>query len=229
MSCMKFFACVFLLTICGCAAVKTVPLVFTPGSQIDTLSTAVSISIHNSAGSTGGHGYLIYRRPDQFHLVMLSPFGSTMLEAFALGDRLTLVYTSQKTAYTGSFDELADTSGMQEWRLLRWVMDADPSKQAGFNGSINRSIAQGGWETVTYESGLVTVKSTPAGDRVFYRDYVAFNGVPLPSELEIFNSRSDRIQLKLEEPEVNVALDATVFTPRLDEIKVYPLSALPVQ
>jgi hypothetical protein len=225
----KILACLLPLTISACAAVQKVPVVYTPGSLIKTLSSAVSLSVRSSAGSVAGHGYMVYRRPDQIHLVALSPFGTTLLEAFALNERITLVYPLQGVAYTGRFDELPDASGLQGWRLMRWVMDADPSEQSSKNGSIERALTQGGRETITYESGLVSAKSTTAGDRVFYRDYVLVNGVPLALELEIVNARADRFRLKLEEPEVNVPLDAAVFTPRLDGLTVLPLSALPVK
>jgi len=229
MRCIRILACLLPLLICSCAAVPKVPLVYTPGSVVETLSSAVSLSVRSSAGSSGGHGYMVYRRPDQVHLVVLSPFGTTLMEAFGLGDRLTLVYPSQGVAYTGRFDELPIESGLQGWRLMRWVMDADPSSQTDKTGSVERELAQGDRETVTYESGLVTAKSTSAGDQVFYRDYVLVNGIPLASELEILNGRADRIRLKLEEPEVNVALDAAVFVPRLEGLTVLSLSALPVK
>lgn len=228
MRCFKLFACLLSLLVSACATVPKA-LVFPPGSLVETLSTAVSLSVQSSAGSVGGHGYLVYRRPDQLHLVVLSPFGTTLLEAFALGERITIVYPSQGMAYTGRFDELPDASSLQGWRLMRWVMDADPSDQPGKTGSIDRPLLQGGRESVTYHSGLVTEKSTPAGDRVYYGDYELVNGVPLAEELIILNAREDRIRLKLEEPEVNGSLDATVFTPRLEGLTVLPLSDLPVK
>lgn len=229
---MRFFrilVCLLSLMISACAAVQKTPLVYTPGSRLETLSTAVSLSVRSSAGNVGGHGFMVYRRPDQIHLVVLSPFGTTVLEAFANGDRITLVYPSQGAAYSGRFDELPDVGGLQGWRLMRWVMDAEPSDQIGKTGSVERTLTQGGRETVTYEAGLVTAKSSTAGEQVNYRDYVVVNGVPLATDLEILNSRTDRIRLKLQEPEVNGTLDAAAFTPRLEGLNVLPFSALPVK
>ncbi|HEY3415955.1 MAG TPA: outer membrane lipoprotein LolB, partial [Armatimonadota bacterium] len=87
-----------LLLSSGCAITPHVALDYTPGVVVETLSSSVSLSIHTTDRSMGGHGYLVFRRPDQLHLVVLSPFGTTMLEAFALGEQITLVYPAQMTA-----------------------------------------------------------------------------------------------------------------------------------
>jgi hypothetical protein len=171
---------------------------------------------------------MIYHRPDRFHVVMLSPFGSTVLEAFALGEQLTLVFPSQTVAYTGRFDELPDGSGMQAWRLLRWVMDADPAETAGLTGAIERMARAGGRETVVYESGLVAAKTNVAGDRVSYRAHELVNGVPFATELEMQTVYNDKIRLVFNDPEINAALDGTAFVPRLDGMNVLPLSTLPL-
>lgn len=222
-----FALSLFLLT--SCATVGKQPLVYTPGSSVETLSASISLSVWTSAGNVSGNGLMIYRRPDQFHFVMLSPFGSTVLEAFALGDRLTLVYPSQSLAYSGHFDELPDGSGMQGWRLLRWVMDAKPSDTPTQSGTIQRMDGMIGAESVTFASGLVTAKETAAGDRVSYRGYALVNGVPLAAELDMKTMSNDRIKLVLEEPEVNTPLDKIAFAPRLDGMKLLPLSAMPRQ
>lgn len=220
--------CLLFLVITACATVQKQPIVPVPGSALDTLSTSVSLSLCTPNGTVSGHGLMTYRRPDQFHFVMLSPFGSTVLEAFALGERLTLVYPSQAVAYSGRFDELPNGSGMEGWRLLRWVMDAAPSTTAATNGTIQRTSSVVGPESVTYASGLVTHKATPSGDRVNYGAYELVNGVPFAAEMEMLTTRKDTIRLGFQEPEVNVALDVTDFTPRLDGMKLLPLSALPV-
>jgi hypothetical protein len=224
----QFFSWLALFFVTACAAVPKAPLVFTHGSAIDTLSTSVSLSIHSRAGSMSGNGVMIYRRPDRFHVVMLSPFGSTVLEAFALGEQLTLVYPSQAVAYTGRFDDLPDGSGMQGWRLLRWVMDADPAETTGLNGAVERTGRTGERETVVYGSGLVTAKTSVAGDRVAYRAHELVNGVPFATELEMQTVYNDQIRLVFNDPEINVALDGAAFVPRLDGMNVLPLSILPL-
>ncbi|ABK98584.1 LolA-like protein [Pelobacter propionicus] len=228
MNLLRVVTCLLFLFISACATVQKPPLVPVPGSSVDTLSSSVSLSLRTAGGTVSGNGLMTYRRPDQFHFVMLSPFGSTVLEAFALGDRLTLVYPSQAVAYSGRFEELPQGSGMAGWRLLRWVMDTAPSVMAGMSGTIQRSNSVVGSESVTFASGLVTHKTAPTGDRVSYGAYEMVNGVPFAGKLEMLTMDNDRILLGFQEPEVNLALDLSDFTPRLKGVKILPLSALPV-
>ena len=215
-----------LLLLTACATMPTPPIDYRPGAVVETLSSAVSLSIHTNDSSMGGSGYLVYRRPDQLHLVVLSPFGTTMMEAFALGDRITLIYPTRSTAYVGRFDELPDKGGLQGWSLMRWVMDADPHADRHLSGAVERISKLGFSEKVTYENGLVASKESTAGDRVNYGKYSAVNGVPIAAELELRNGRDDRIRIVLDEPELNTPLDAAVFAPRLDGLTVMPLSAI---
>lgn len=226
MSLSRILASLFLLLLTSCGTVRKQTLVYPPGSSLDSLSASVSLSLRSRAGNLSGNGLMVYRRPDRFHFVMLSPFGSTLLEAFALGERLTLVYPSRSLAFSGRFDELPEGSGMQGWQLLRWVMDAQPALPS-LSGSVERDGGAAGPESVTYESGLVTAKRTPRGDRVRYGAYSLVNGVPLPGKIELRTGSGDRISLVLDEPEVNGALDDAAFTPRLDGLRVLPLYLLP--
>lgn len=215
-----------LLLLTSCATVTTPPVDYRPGAVVETLSSAVSLSIRTSDSSLGGGGYLVYRRPDQLHLVVLSPFGTTMMEAFAIGDRITLLYPSRSTAYVGRFDELPEKGGLQGWRLMRWVMDADPHEDHRFGGTVARVNKLGFAEKVTYENGLVTSKESAAGDRVRYGRYAAVGGVPVAAELDLRNGRDDRIRITLDEPEINTPLEDAVFAPHLDGMTVLPLSAI---
>ncbi|MHB8056604.1 MAG: lipoprotein insertase outer membrane protein LolB [Desulfuromonadaceae bacterium] len=215
-----------LLLLTACATVPAPPLDYRPGAVLETLSSAVSLSIRAADSSMSGTGYLLFRRPDQLHLVVLSPFGTTVMEAFALGDRITLIYPTKSTAYVGNFDELPEKGGLQGWRLMRWVMDADASGDMTLNGTVERTGKQGFSEKVTFENGVVTTKESSAGDQVQYRKYSVVNGVPLAAELDLRNDRGDRIRIVLDEPEVNSRLEDAVFTPNLDGLKIIPLSAI---
>lgn len=215
-----------LLLLGACATVPAPPLEYRPGAAVETLSSAVSLSINSAEGSMSGSGYLLFRRPDQLHLVVLSPFGTTLLEAFALGDRITLIYPSRSTAYVGHFNELPLKGGLQGWRLMRWVMDADASAGQPQSVTVERTGRLGIAEKVTYENGLVTVKESADGDRVNYRSYKVVGGAPLAAELDLSNSRGDRFRIVLDEPEVNTPLDDDVFTPKLDGLTVIPLAAV---
>lgn len=213
-----------ILLLSACATLPRPTIDYQPGAMAETLSSAVSVSIHTAETSMGGHGFLVYRRPDQLHLVILSPFGTTFMEAFALGERITLVYPSRSTAYSGQASELPDKNGMQGWSMMRWVMDVDPPASGMVNGTVERTNKQGVKETVTFENGLVTAKVSAAGDKVYYSRYTVINGVPLATEIDLRNAREDRILLTLSEPEVNTPLDDTALLPRLADMTVLPLS-----
>ncbi|MEI6209556.1 MAG: hypothetical protein WCP20_22465 [Desulfuromonadales bacterium] len=226
MSMLRVLLILPLLLLTACATFSPPPVDYRPGAVVETLSSAVSLSIHTSDSGMGGNGYLVFRRPDQLHLVVLSPFGTTMMEAFALGDRITLLYPSRSTAYVGSFDELPDKGGLQGWSMMRWVMDADPSANRLLSGTLERMGKLGFMEKVTFENGLMTSKTSPGGDTVYYGKYSVIDGVPLAAEVEMHNARNDRIRLTLNEPELNRPLDDAIFTPRLDGLTLLPLSAI---
>jgi hypothetical protein len=215
-----------LLLFTACATFSTPHLDYRPGAVVETLASSVSLSIHSTDRSMGGNGFMVYRRPDQLHLVVLSPFGTTMMEAFVLGERLTLLYPSQMTAYSGRFDELPVKAGLQGLRMIRWVMYSDPSDNNLQNGTVDRMSKLGFMEKVTFENGLMISKKSPGGDQVYYGKYSVVNGVPLAIEVEMRNALDDRVRLTLDEPDVNTHLDDTAFTPKLGGYTVLPLSAI---
>lgn len=215
---------VSLLLLSACSTLPRPSIDYTPGAVVDTLSSAVSVSIHASDTMMGGHGFLVYRSPDQLHLVILSPFGTTLMEAFALGERITLVYPTRSTAYSGLISELPYKGGLQGWSMMRWVMDIDPPADGSMNGLVERWNKQGIREKVTFENGLVTAKVSANGDKVYYSNYIVINGVPLATEIDLRNAHDDRILLTLSEPEINIRLDDAALLPRLADITVLPLS-----
>lgn len=214
-----------LLLLAACSTVRPT-LDYKPGATVDTLSAAVSLSLTTVDSGMSGNGFLVYRRPDQLHLVLLSPFGTTMIEIFSRGEQITLLYPGSSTAYTGRISDLPEKGGLQGWRLMRWVMDADPSVKTGHNGTVERIGADGIVEKVTFENGLVTEKSTEKGEKVYYSRYTVAGGVPFAAELDLRNKKDDRIRIVLDEPEVNTPLDEAAFQPRLEGMKILPLSEL---
>ena len=210
----------------GCATTSGTVRDYEPGAVVETLSSSVALSIQTSERGMSGQGYMVYRKPDQVHLVVLSPFGTTVMEIFALGRQITLVFPSKNTAYTGSIDELPETGGLQGWRMMRWVMDVDPSGELHGSGTVERMGKLGFVEKVTYADGLIISKSAPNGDQVFYEKYDVVDGVPVAVKVEMRNSSDDRVRLTLTDPEVNTVLEDVVFTPQIDDYTILPLSAL---
>ena len=227
MNFIKTITALFLFAILtSCALTPKPPLAYTTGAIVNSLSANISMSLQTSERSISGNGFMIYRRPDKVHMILLSPFGTTLFEVFALGDRITLVYPSQGVAYSGKFNELPQKGGLQGWKLMRWVMDADPLAASKANSTFERLNNQGGMEKIIGNNGLIISKSNSAGEQVYYEDYSVINGVPLAAVIDIRNKQDDRIRLKFQDPEVNTPLDDAALTPRLDGLTLLPLSAI---
>ncbi len=211
---------------CGCASVLTPPLTYRPGSVVQTLSATASLSISKGEQGMGSNGYLLYQRPDRMRMVILSPFGTTLMEAVMSGSRITIIDSSKGIAFSGKLEELPLQGQGETWRHARWVMDTDPPGSFAGSGSRERVNSLGDKEQVVFENGLVVSKSVANGDMVRYRDYELVNGVPLATEIIMDSHDGGRFRIKVTEPEVNAELAADAFIPHLDGLTVYPLSAL---
>ena len=205
----------------GCAPKAVPPLVFTPDAVVESVQSEVSLSFSSSAGSGGGRGYLVFQKPDRSHLVVLSPFGTTVMEAFTSGDRLTIVIPSQEIAYTGAFDEIPAKGGLQGWKAMRWIVEGEPAGSGEPNGELVRVNREGKRESVWYNSvGLVARKLTEDGDEAVYRDYRSVDGVPFPSVIEFQDRRGTTLKITFDEPEINKPVAESALKPRLDGITV---------
>lgn len=211
----------------GCAALTPKPpLEYRPGAQVDTLSAAVSLSITKGEQGMGANGLLLYQRPDRMRIVVLSPFGTTMMETVVAGEQVTIVDNSKGVAFSGLLAELPEQGEGDTWRQARWVMDVPPPGSSLRDGSVERTNSMGLKERVTFENGLVVARSLSNGDEAHYNDYVVVNGVPLATELIIYSHNGVRLRIKINEPEVNTDLSPEAFTPHVDNLTLYPLSAL---
>jgi len=201
----------------GCAPKAVPPLVFTPDAVVESVQSEVSLSFSSSAGSGGGRGYLVFQKPDRSHLVILTPFGTTVMEAFTSGDRLTIVIPSKEIAYTGAFDEIPAKGGLQGWKAMRWIVEGEPAGRGEPNGELVRVNREGKRETVWFNSaGLVARKLTEDGDEVVYRDYRSVDGVPFPSAIEFQDRLGTTLKIGFDEPEINRPVAESAFKPRLD-------------
>jgi outer membrane lipoprotein-sorting protein len=216
-----------LALVSGCAAfTPRPPLVYQPGIQVDTLSAAVSLSIKKGKQSMGANGFLLYHRPDRMRVVILSPFGTTMMETIVAGEQVTIVENSKGVAFSGLLAELPDQANGDTVRQARWVMDVPIPGSSLRDGLVERTNNMGQKEHVTFENGLVVAKTLSNGDEARYNDYVAVNGVPLATEIVIRSHNGDRFRIGISEPEVNTELSPEAFTPHLESMTIYPLSAL---
>jgi len=216
-----------LVLIAGCAARQLpLPEPLNPAATISTLASSVALSIKAGDKGLSGRGYLIMRSPDQFRLVILSPFGTTLAEMFLSGDELLYLASTQNLAYRGSLGDLPDAPALQGWRLLRWTTER-VSPQAPGQMQLTRMRVDGEEETVSFDrQGLVTKKQLN-GDEVRYEGYHSVAGVPVPTAIEIIDRAGITVRITLDEPEVNEPLDEKAFIPSLDGVKVLPLNQFP--
>ncbi len=158
--------------------------------------------------------------------MILSPFGNTIMETVVAGEQVTVVENSKGVAFSGLLAELPEEGEGDTLRQARWAMDVPAAGSSLRDGSVERVNSMGLKERVTFENGLVVAKSLPNGDEAHYNDYVVVNGVPLATEFIISSHNGERFRIRINEPEVNTELSPEAFTPHLDSLSLYPLSAL---
>lgn len=212
----------------GCTTVRPAPdsALATPGAVVETLSSTVSISLRTAEKSISGRGVMVYRRPDQLRLIMLSPLGTAVMDTLVSGDRLTIAYPPDGVAFTGNIADLPASAGREGWAMMRWVMDSDLPKDAPLNGEFERIGKNGRPEKLTIKKGVVFEKSMASGEQVKYREHQLSGGIWLPLELQMQSAEGDRIRLTLEEPELNTELDIQAFSLPVAGFRLYPLSGL---
>lgn len=219
LSSLLLIAIVYLIA--GCAAAPKPLTGLVPGREVETLQSSISVSIKTTTRSMGGRGYLIFKRPDRFHLAILSPFGPTLADIYSDGERLTCVVPGQ-AAYSGRIEELPDGHGLRALAMLRWVVERTPL--AGPAPERDNVNGAGVRERLFYnDQGLLERKETEEGDRVDYRDYRNVEGVPFPETIELANGLGDTVRIVFDEPEVNRPVDDAALAPRLEGVTVLPL------
>jgi YD repeat-containing protein len=221
----------FILLLAGCLfldACATAPRPVScplPGREVETLFSPISVAVKTEEQGIGGRGYLIYRRPDRFHLVILSPFGQTLFEVFLNGDRITCLVPSKNTAYTGTLADIPDRGAMRSWGLMGWVAERPPAT-GPVPGTRECATTDGRSQLVTYdERGLVSEKEDREGNRVVYQDYAEVNGVAIPTVVDLTNRRGESVRIAFTEPAVNEPVEEKVLTPSLEGLTVLPLQS----
>lgn len=220
---MLLWLLLFCCSVTGCATVPKPLEGIVPGRALDSLSAAVGISLHSGDRSSGGRGYLVFRQPDRFRLVVLSPFGLTLMELFVDGETLTCILPSKQVAYSGRISDLPERDGLKSWGLMRWVVDMPPAAgPALYRDHITR---EGVHEKVYYDArGLVIRKESESGDEVRFLDYRVVDGVALAEVIEIISAAGERVRLTFSDPEVNGTVDDGMLRPNLDGLRVLPFT-----
>ena len=211
----------FFITACATTPRPLTGLV--PERELQTLQSPVHVSIRQGESSRGGRGYLIFQRPDRFHLVILSPFGQSLFEIYSDAARLVCLYPSEKVAYRGNISDLPE--GVRLWGLMRWVVERAPTGPSA--GERENITSEGRHERVVYdERGLALRRIDGEGNRVIYRDYGSVDGIAFPLGIEIADRQGTTVSVTFDEPELNRPLEDGVLDPPLETVRVLPLSAL---
>lgn len=211
----------------GCIAVRpSQELMYSSGAAVESLSSNVSLSYAAHGRSISGSGYLMYLKPDKMRVVILSPFGSVLQEIYVSGELVTIVDAGNGVAFSGKFIDLPDRGDFSGWRYIHWLIDIDPPDPSRGNVVIDRINRFGQPEKATFENGLLISKSTEAAGHVRYGRYAAVQGGAFPLEIIYEAATQEKFTMLLEEPETNVPLADTAFTPNLSKLRVYPLSRL---
>jgi len=214
------------LLIAGCAALPKAQVPFRPGATLETVAAMVTISVKAPQVNTGGHGYMVYQRPDRFHMVILTPFGTTALETYSSDGRLTIVIPSKGEAYAGTFDEMPDDSPLQGWRMIRLMAVDEPLFDPMKQGTSEKSRKAPGEITSFYDGkGLLERKIFSSGEEVLFRSYQSAEGVPFPSVIEFIDRNGARVKITFDEPEINKPVDNAALVPNLEGITLLPLAS----
>ena len=222
-------ALVLLMTalLSGCLpARKPAGVNYVSDTVVSTLSSDVSLSYTSSERSISGSGLLMYRKPDQMRVVILSPFGSVLQEIYVSGELVTIIDAGNGIAFSGIHADLPVKGDFSGWRHIHWLIDIDPPDPSRRTVSDRRVNRFGEAEQAEYENGLLTSKKTAAGGVVRYGGYTDVQGVPFPLKITYITAAGETFTLLLEDPEINVPFADSAFTPDLSKLRVYPLSAL---
>ncbi|WP_224956427.1 outer membrane lipoprotein LolB [Geomonas subterranea] len=212
-------------TLFGCATVKKPLTGLVPGRGISTVQSSVSLSASSGERTSAGRGYLVYQAPDLYHLLILSPFGQTILEAFGESDRFTCVVPSRQIAFTGYLSELPEQSALKSLQLFRWVMAPSPLP---LPGPPRQKVDITGTAYYYDEIGMLERKVAPSGDQVRYEGYQSIEGIPFPETVEIRNAAGGEVRIVFDEPQLNAPVDASTLRPELSGMTLYPLSEFKV-
>jgi outer membrane lipoprotein-sorting protein len=204
----------------------TVGLIHTNGVVVESLSSNASLSYLTSDQNISGSGYLMYRKPDHIRAVILSPFGSVLQEVIVSGDLVTIIDSSNGIAFSGMRVDLPDKGAFSGWRYFNWLIDIDKPDSSFGNTVVERINRFGQREEAVFENGRLLSKSTVAGGHVRYVRYATQHEITFPLEIIYETATKDKFTILLEDPEINVVLADSVFTPDLSKLRVYPLSNL---
>lgn len=199
---------------------------YVDGTVVTTLSSNASLSYASPDRSISGSGFLMYRKPEQMRVVILSPFGSVLQEIYVSGELITIIDSGNGIAFSGSRADLPVKGDFSGWRYIHWLIEFDPPDPSRRTVTVQRINRFGQQEKADLENGLLVSKRTPEAGVVKYSGYSNVQGAPFPSTISYETAAGETFTITLEEPEINVSFTDNAFTPDLSKLRVYPLSVL---
>ncbi|MEI6827278.1 MAG: hypothetical protein WCK54_16920 [Desulfuromonadales bacterium] len=225
--CSRLYPLLLIPLLSGCMSARPITeLTYTDGAIVESFSSNVSISYINSGQSISGSGVLMFRKPDQFRAVIISPFGSVLQEVYIHGEQVSIVDTGNGIAFNGSYKDLPDKGNLSGWRNIQWLFDIDPPEVVRRSTAFERINSYGHQEKAVFENGLLISKTTAEGDFVSYGKYSTVKGVAFPFEIIYKTVANEKFTLQFEEPDINAPFADGTFSVNLSKFRVYPLSAL---
>ena len=199
----------------GCATVPTLhELNYTDGAAIATLSSSVSLAYASPDKSISGSGVIMYQKPGQFRIVILSPFGSVLQEISIQNQQITILDTGHKIAFTGNLSQIPEQSYFSGWKYIHWLVDNEIAMKSVGDKTVQRTGRNGELEKVVYVNGLVSEKSSDTGSSVKYQKYSVIQGIAVPLEILCETAGKDRLTVTFDEPEVNTPFARDMFVPK---------------
>jgi hypothetical protein len=211
----------------GCLTVRPLSdIKYSGGTSINSLSSNASLAYKSPERSISGSGILVYQKPDQIHMVVLSPFGSVLQEIFVSGELISIIDSGNGNAFSGNYNDLPMKGDLSAWRHIHWLIDIDTQDLKRRSAVIKRINRFGENEEAVFENGLLVSKSTKEGGEVRYGKYGAVHGVAVPFEIVYETVAKEQFIIQLDEPQINEPLTGGTFTPNLSKYTLYPLSIL---
>ena len=225
--CLALFLILMTIFLSGCLSLRSPSEVkYTSGAVIGSLSSNVSLSYSTPERSISGSGYLMFRKPDQMRVVILSPFGSVLQEVYISGELITIIDTGNGAAFRGTYKDLPEKGDFSGWRYISWLIDIDPPDSSRNNLVIERNNKNDHQEIAAFENGLLISKTSAVDGSVRYARYTAVHETALPLEITYETIGREKFTIVLEDPEINVSFADGAFAPNLGKLRVYPLSTL---
>jgi hypothetical protein len=211
-----------LASLSACATVKQPLTGLVPGREVESVQSPIGVSVTSGEHTTSGHGFLIFRQPDRFHMALLSPFGLTVFEIFIDKDRLTCLVPSRQVAYSGLFSQLPEGSILHSMALMKWVIERPPIKLPS-PGSTEMTDHSGD-HYYFEQNGLIDRKVSPEGDEVSYQDYRNIDGAAFPENITIASRYGATVKISFDEPRINESVEDAALVPNLEGYSVQPLA-----